>query len=101
MPILGALMLTLFTGLVDFFVKFFTREVAIRLALAALIVAAFATLYTALQVLVASVAISMPGGLVTAIEFMMPANITACASVVLATDAAVAGFRLYVAGVRI
>jgi len=98
MPLLGGLLVTLFSGLFEFFVAFFAREVALRLAFAALVVAGFATLYGVGVGLVSGIAYVMPAGLATVFAFVFPANVVSCVSAVLTVDGAVLAFRLYVTG---
>lgn len=101
MPILGTLVLTLFTGLVDFLVVYFTRTVAIKLAFGALIVTAFGVLSVSINVAVSALAYSMPSTLVTAFAFLFPANVVNCVAAVIACDSVVAGFRLFVSGITV
>lgn len=101
MPLLGGLLVTLFTGLVDFFVRFFTRDVALRLAFGALLVAGFATLYAAIAAALAAVSVVTPDAVLQGFSWFLPANTAACVSAMLATDAACTGFRLYVLGVAV
>jgi hypothetical protein len=98
MPLLGGLMLTLFAGLLDFFVKFFTRDVALRLAFGALMVASFVVLYGAAVGLMSAIAVTMPSFLVSAIAFAFPSNVSGCLAAALGADAACMGYRLYVVG---
>lgn len=101
MPVLGALVAALFGALVDFFVVYFTRTIALKLAFTALIVTAFGVLYVAMQALVAGIAYTMPSGLVVVFEFVFPSNVVPCMAAVIACDSVVAGFRIFAAGVKI
>jgi len=100
MPVLGGLLVTLFTGLVDFFVHFFTREVALRLAFGAMMVAGFTLLFGAMSAALAALAVVTPDALVTGMSWVFPDNTAACLSAILATDSACVGFRLYMLGIR-
>lgn len=99
MGALGQLMLVLFTGLADFFVKFFSQQVALRLAFAALMVAAFATLWAAMQGLLTAITVTAPDVVVAGLSMVLPSNVAGCVSAMLSADAAVAGYRLYCLGI--
>lgn len=101
MPILGGLMAALFTALFDFFVVYFTRTVAIKLAFAALITSAFGLLLVSMEALVAGISYSLPSGLLAVFQFVFPSNVVPCMAAVIACDSVVAGFRLFASGTRV
>lgn len=98
MPLLGGLMVALFTALADFFLKFFTKNVALRLAFGALVVGGFGVLYAAAQASVAALSVGMPDALAAGLSFVLPGNAAACLSAALAADLGALGYRLYVTG---
>lgn len=96
MPLLGGLMVGLFTSLAEFFLLFFTQSAALRLAFAALVVLAFSTLYVVITGLISGIVYTMPAGLVSAFAFVFPENISACISAALGCDAACMGAAIYI-----
>lgn len=100
MPLLAAIFLPLYVGLTNFLIAHFSRVVVLKLAIAGMIVAAFLVMHGLLAALVAGLAVVMPVQLAATISFIFPGNTLPCISAVIAADAAVAGFRLYVAGTR-
>lgn len=98
MPILGTLLVTLFGGLIEFLVHFFTKVVATRIALGALMVASFAILYAAGQALLSSIAMAVPTVLVDAMAMIFPSNTAACIAAMIAVDAVTAAFKVYLLG---
>ncbi len=100
MPLLAAFLASLMGFLVDFFVVYFTRTVALKLAFAAMIVTAFGVLAGAMAGAVALISMGLPSLLVAIFAFAFPSNIIPCAAAVIACDASVAGFRLFIAGVN-
>jgi hypothetical protein len=99
MPLLGGLLVTLFTGLFDFFVKYFAAANAMRLALGAAVVVAFGVLYAAITAIVAGVVVVTPALVVNAAAMFLPGNVSACIAACLAVDAAVLGFKTYRMGI--
>ena len=98
MPILGGLLVGLFTALAEFFVAFMAKDVAMRLAFGALAVAGFATLYAVTWGLMSGISLSMPTILSDALVFVFPSNLASCVAAALGTDAACVAYRLYVVG---
>jgi len=98
MPLLGALVLASFTALVDFFVAFLTREVALRVAFGVLMVAGVATLAASVSAGMALLTHSLPEGLAEVFLFVFPGNVTECLAFVVATEAGCAGYRAYLLG---
>lgn len=95
MPLLGALLQTLFGGLFAFLV----RVVGMRLALASAAVAAFAVLtvgmYAAAQAVVSGLSVSFPGSAAAllGVWLVVPDNAAVCLAAIFGTDAAVALYR--------
>ena len=98
MPILSVLMSGLFASLADFFVQFFSKEIALRMAFGALFVAGFTTLLVAVQATLTSIAFVMPAGLVAAFQTAFPSNLATCVSAAITVDSLVVGYRLYIMG---
>lgn len=101
MPVLAGMIGALFAGLFDFLVTYFSRTVALKLAFGAMITAAFGVLMVSLNLAVSALAYTMPEGLVVAFQFVFPGNVVTCAAAAIAADAVIAGFRLFVSGVKI
>jgi len=98
MPILAAFLGTLFGGLVEFFVKYFSKSVALKLAFATLMVGGVTAAVAVLEGLVTALQVSMPPDLAQAFATILPSNTQACLSAVLATEAVCSGLRLYLLG---
>lgn len=90
MPALGALLQKLFGNSAKFFGNMFDSSVALRLAIVAAIVALAATFYAAVNALFAGVSSAMPSVITIPASWIMPTNMEACLSAVLAAHAAAA-----------
>ena len=101
MPILGSLLTTLFVGIAEFFAKFITRRIAVIAAGIAVMGTLTTALYVGLAALVAGLSFVLPSypGVMTGIWMFTPDNAPLCVSIALATDAAVAVYRLNVLNV--
>lgn len=96
MPLLGALITSLFVGIAEFFAKWVTRKVAVIAAGIAVFATLTATLYLALAVLVAGIVATLPASnaLAIGIWLAVPDNGPAVVAACLAADAAIAIYRM-------
>lgn len=101
MPLLGALLTSLFVGLAEFFAKWVTRKVAAAAAGIAVFAALSTAVYLLLAGLVATIVVSLPGSaaIATGIWIALPDNAGACVSAALTADAAIAVYRMNVTNV--
>jgi hypothetical protein len=98
MPLLGVLVSGLFAGLADFFLAYFTKEVALRLAFGTLFVGGFAVLFTTVSGILSGLSLAMPDALVAAFQTAFPSNLSSCVTAAITTDSVCAGYRLYLLG---
>lgn len=93
MPLLGSLLVTLFGGMLSFFVKFLAvRGAAVAAALAtfAISIGAF---YAAIQAAYATIATAFPAMVMTGVWLFIPDNAGVCLVAIVATDTAAALYR--------
>jgi hypothetical protein len=81
MPLLAGFLGTVFGAILDFFMKYFTRRVAMLPAVVVAITALTATLYLAFMGLLSAVEVAMPPQL-AAMTGIFPPNTTACMAAV-------------------
>jgi len=103
MPILGNLMIWLFTGLAEFFGKYLTKKAAMGLAAVGVFSTLSGGLLTLASIVITSLVPAMPGGqfVSLALWLVVPDNGPAVVSACLATDAAVALYRWNVSSLHI
>lgn len=99
MPLLGGLLVGLFSGLVEFLLRYVAKRAALAIAAVALLTAAWATAYAAVSLLVAGVAVTLPEALSHWLTAIFPSNTDEVLAGVLGVDAVVAAMRLYMGSV--
>jgi len=101
MPLLGALLVTLFVGLAEFFAKWITRKIAVVAAGIAVFLSITTALYFALSLLVAGIVVVFPmsAAVATGVWMMVPDNGPAVIAACIAGDAAIAVYRMNVTNV--
>jgi Na+/phosphate symporter len=95
MPIFASLLTGLFGKLFDYFAAHFARNVAFKLAVGAMIVAAFWVVYAAVYSSVSLLSMAVPTTLAEAFAFVLPGNVDACLTAVVTTHVTVLSFRLW------
>lgn len=102
MPLLAALITSLFVAIAEFFAKFITRKVAAVAAGFTIMATITTALYVGLGVLVTSIAWAFPThpALATGIWIMIPDNAAACIAAAIAADVSIAVYRLNVLNVQ-
>ncbi len=98
MSSLGALLAALFAGFFEFAVKYFTREIALRVAFGTMWVSGAALLFVALHTAMAALTYTMPEGLASALLFVFPGNVNTCIAALISVEATCAGFKVYMLG---
>lgn len=103
MPLLGSLLMGLFSGLVDFFVKYMSRKTALMAAAVAAFSALTVALYVAISVALVGIAYTFPGGSAVAVGvwLVVPDNAPGCISAIVSCDTAVALYRWNVANLKL
>lgn len=103
MPILGGLLLSLFTGLAEFFALYMAKRIAVTAAAGVAFVALLAVLATALSALAAGLMAGAPNDsyFSTGLFFAIPSNAVVCMSAWLACDAACGAYKIGITQVRI
>jgi len=96
MPLLGALLVNLFSSLASFFALFLTKKAAFIAASVTAAMSLLAALAGALSALAAGLVLSAPGDswFLTGLYFGVPSNAAICLSVALTADAAGMVYRL-------
>lgn len=102
MPLLGGLFVGLFGALVDFFVKYVTKKVALMSAALATFLLLTLAFWAAVTAALLGVAVTFPGGDAVAIGvwLMVPDNAPLCLSAIVAVDTAVGLYRWNVENLR-
>lgn len=101
MPILGALLVSLFGGMLSFFVKFLAvRAAAVAAALTAFLVT-IGLFYTAAAAAYVSIATAFPAIVMTGVWLFVPDNAGVCLAAIIATDTAAALYRWNMEGLHI
>ncbi|PST94238.1 hypothetical protein C9I86_02475 [Photobacterium sp. NCIMB 13483] len=80
-PALVAGLFSVATSLFTFFIKFFTRRVAMNLVIISMITASAVLAYTTIETLLFSINFFMPPEIAIGLSIIAPTNFTACASV--------------------
>lgn len=95
MPLLAGLLGGLFSGLVEFLARYFTKKVAIGAAAVAAFGLLTLTLWTAIGAALAGVAATFPAGsaVATGVWLCVPDNASACVAACISVDTAVALYR--------
>jgi len=88
MPLLAAFLGNLLTSLASFFALWFTKQVALRLALVAAFIALAVAAFAAIDGAFAALAMALPSELSVAVSWVVPYNAKACAAAIVATYAA-------------
>lgn len=103
MPILGNLLIWLFSGIAEFFGKYLAKKTAIGLAAVTVFAGLTAALLATAAVVIQSLIPAMPGGqyVSLALWLVVPDNGPAVVSACLAADASVAVYRWNVANLRL
>lgn len=103
MPLLSALILGLFTGLADFFTRWFTKKIAFAAAAVAAFTALTVTLWGVMTAAIAAIAVSLPSdpGVLLGLWLAIPDNGPAVVSAVFAFDAALALYRWNVENLKL
>lgn len=83
LPWLAGILGSLFTGIVGFFVQFFTKRLAIVVAGVAIIVTLTAGLFTALEGLLSGLTYIVPTEISAGAALVTPSNLTACISIII------------------
>jgi hypothetical protein len=103
MPLLGALLVSLFAGLAEFFAKFLTRKVAVAGAAITLFLGLTTALFVGIGAMISALAVAIPGdtmfatGLWLAIPDNGPGVFAAC----VAADALIAVYRINVTNIMV
>jgi hypothetical protein len=85
MPILAALLVTLFTGLAGFLAQYVTKKMAIGLALVAVLATITVALLLAMRALIAGIAPTIGSGNISiGLSIAIPSNASACITAVIA-----------------
>lgn len=102
MPVLGVLLVSLFTGLAEFFAKWVTRKIAAAASAIAVFATLTAALFVTLSAAAATLVWALPGdsALMTGIWLAVPDNGPLCVAAALSCDAVVAVYRMNVANVQ-
>jgi hypothetical protein len=103
MPLLGGLLLSLFTGLASFFGRWFAKKGALAAAAIATFTGLTAALYTGMIALIAGIVAALPSSSAwpMAMWLFLPDNAAAVVSVCLGVDTAVGLYRWNVENLRI
>ncbi len=103
MPLLGGLFVGLFSGLVDFFVKYVTKKTAFAAAAVATFAVLTVAFYAAISLALVGIAYSFPGGGAVAIGvwLVVPDNAPACLSAIVGVDTAVGLYRWNLENMRL
>src|SRR5688572_22565494 len=103
MPLLGGLLLSLFTGLAEFFALYMAKRLAVTAAALTAFVSLLGVLGAAVMGLAAGVVAGMPSdsAFMTGLYFAVPSNAAACLSAWLACDAACGAYKIGITQVRI
>jgi hypothetical protein len=75
---IGALLGAFFQVLVNFFIKYFSKRVALGAAAVVIFLGFTAAFIAALQAIITSIAVAMPASLVIAMSWFIPANAMPC-----------------------
>ena len=84
MPLLAGAILGLFSALVAFFAKIFTKRIALAAALLVAVIALTTALYTAVTGLLTGITYAMPSFVNNAMCWLMPDNLNECVTVIVA-----------------
>lgn len=103
MPMLAALMVSIFNGLINFFVTYFSKKVAIGLAAVAIFFTLTVSLFTVMTTAFSALVYQFPAdsSLAMGLWVAVPPNFLACLSAAVACDTAVALYRWNVENLRI
>lgn len=86
MPILGTLLVTLFSGFATFLVQFFGKKVTIGLAVVATLATITGLLLIAMRAAIAAIApVVGDGNFAVGLSIAVPPNFTACVSAIVST----------------
>lgn len=103
MPILGALLVSLFAGIAEFLVKFLSKKLAISLAAVTVLGTLTVGMFAALSVVFGGAVGAFPDypGIATAVWVATPPAVSASISAVIGVDAAVAIYKWNVENLRL
>ena len=87
MPLLAALIKSLFVFLIGVFAQWVTKRVALALAVAVVFASLTAAMVVAMQVLVSSAVIPMPSSFGRAACWFMPSNFKSCVGIMIGAQA--------------
>lgn len=82
MSVLGAFLIGLSTDLINFFLRFFTKKVAIGLVAVSILAALTATFYAALEAVASGLSVVTPDAIQVAASWIIPTNTSACIAAV-------------------
>lgn len=101
MPVIGALLVTLFAGLAEFFAKYVTRKVAVVGAGITLFLTMTTALWVGLGAAITGLAVALPSNsaLLTGMWIAIPDNAPAVVAACLSADAVIAVYRMNVMNV--
>lgn len=101
MPLLGSLIVSLFSSLAVFLAKFLTVRVAAMTAAFATFTALTAAVYVAAGVLAATVAAQFPPIMMTGVWLFVPDNAPLCVAAMIGCDVLVALYKWNLGGLRL
>ncbi|SMY33883.1 hypothetical protein PMAL9190_01342 [Photobacterium malacitanum] len=81
-PALVAVLFSIATSIFTFFLKFFTRRVAMNLVIVSMITGSAVLAYTAIESLLFTIKFFVPPEVSVGLAIIAPTNFTACASVI-------------------
>lgn len=95
MPLLGSMLINLFTGLITYFCQWFTKKVAIGAAAVATFSALTLVLWAAIGAVMGTIVYAVPGdsAFMTGLWVALPGNASACFAATIAADTAVALYK--------
>ncbi len=101
MPLLGGLLVSLFGGLLTFFVKFLAVRGAAVAAALATFAALWAVVFTAASVAASSVTMAFPTMAMTGVWLFVPDNAPVCLAAILSIDTAALMYKWNYTGLQL
>jgi protein-S-isoprenylcysteine O-methyltransferase Ste14 len=103
MPLVAGLLVTLFAGVAEFFMRYVTKKVAFAAAAVATFAALTLAMWGLFTAALVGVAMSFPGGsaVTTGVWLMVPDNGPACLSAIFAMDTAAYLYRWNVENLKL
>jgi hypothetical protein len=100
MPLLSGLLISVFGYLMDFFLKWFSKGAAIRLAGVAMAIAGYATLYGIVSGIMLTITVTLPTVLAQSFLFLFPSNVNSCIAAGLGVEVACTAYKLWYENVK-